>query len=293
LTQAGNNIADTIRDELTSIDNWGWLSCRQLALLMPCTSSDKASERANQILDRLASTAIEAQSSIATYPCPEEDRPQSGGVGRWAAIHYRRQPHWKRTIDVLGASLGIVLVSPLLIATAAMIKLVSRGPIFFRQQRIGALGEPFSMWKFRTMCVSVDASIHQAHVTQQMQANGTMSKLDTEQPLIPFGRSLRQLGIDELPQLFNVLQGNMSLIGPRPDVAPFESYKPWQRRRFDVLPGITGLWQVSGKNETTFEEMMRLDARYVDHRSMWLDMKIVLMTIPTVLGQWWLEDDTP
>jgi lipopolysaccharide/colanic/teichoic acid biosynthesis glycosyltransferase len=143
------------------------------------------------------------------------------------------------------------------------------------------------------MCVSVDASIHQAHVTQQMQANGTMSKLDTEQPLIPFGRSLRQLGIDELPQLFNVLQGNMSLIGPRPDVAPFESYKPWQRRRFDVLPGITGLWQVSGKNETTFEEMMRLDARYVDHRSMWLDMKIVLMTIPTVLGQWWLEDDTP
>jgi lipopolysaccharide/colanic/teichoic acid biosynthesis glycosyltransferase len=174
-----------------------------------------------------------------------------------------------------------------------IIKLVSRGPIFFRQERVGALGEPFLMWKFRTMCVTVDSSIHQAHVTQQMQANGTMSKLDDELELIPFGRTFRQLGIDELPQLFNVLRGDMSLVGPRPDVAPFESYKPWQRRRFDVLPGITGLWQVSGKNETTFEEMMRLDAQYVEQRSMWMDTKILLMTIPTVFGQWWLEDDTP
>jgi lipopolysaccharide/colanic/teichoic acid biosynthesis glycosyltransferase len=212
---------------------------------------------------------------------------QAAGVGGAFCGAVSPCPWWKRTIDVAGASVGAIVLSPLYLTAAILIKCVSRGPVFFRQQRIGAGGRPFVLWKFRTIEMGdgdAASSAHHAHIASLMDADEPLTKLDRQLKVIPGGRALRRLGIDELPQLLNVLRGEMSLVGPRPDVVPYGDYEPWQRRRFDVLPGITGLWQVSGKNNTTFTAMMRLDVTYVERRSLWLDLAILAKTIPAVLG---------
>lgn len=139
------------------------------------------------------------------------------------------------------------------------------------------------MWKFRTMKVETDEGEHARYVASLNGSGAKLKKLNLDARLIPCGGWLRASGLDELPQLINVLRGEMSLIGPRPDVLDVEDYHPSQRRRFDVVPGITGLWQVSGKNELTFEEMLELDAAYVERRSLRLDLVILLKTIPVVL----------
>jgi lipopolysaccharide/colanic/teichoic acid biosynthesis glycosyltransferase len=192
-------------------------------------------------------------------------------------------PSWKRAMDVVGAVLVLILMSPLLLGIAAWVKCVSRGPVFFRQRRIGVDGRPFTLWKFRTIEVSDAPAVHLAHISRLMASDQPLVKVDRRLAVIPGGRVLRSLGLDELPQLVNVLRGDMSLVGPRPDVIPYDNYEPWQRSRFDVLPGITGLWQVSGKNHTTFAEMMDLDIEYVRRRTVLLDLKILAKTVPTVL----------
>ncbi|MEX0612247.1 MAG: sugar transferase [Pirellulales bacterium] len=191
-------------------------------------------------------------------------------------------PFWKRAIDVGGSIVGLVILSPLLLAVAVLIKSVSQGPVFFRQRRFGAGGRPFILWKFRTIDINEATARHRSHVSNLMDSGRTLQKRDDELAIIWGGRMLRKLGIDELPQLFNVMKGDMSLVGPRPDVLPLRNYQTWQRRRFDVVPGITGLWQVCGKNHTTFSTMMRMDILYVRRRSFWLDMIILLRTIPAV-----------
>jgi lipopolysaccharide/colanic/teichoic acid biosynthesis glycosyltransferase len=140
------------------------------------------------------------------------------------------------------------------------------------------------MWKFRTMKVETDPLKHARHVASLARSAAPLKKLDTPAQLIPGGALIRAMGLDELPQLFNVLRGEMSLVGPRPDVLELDEYTPQQRRRFEVVPGITGLWQVSGKNQLTFDEMLRLDATYVERRSFWLDLLILAKTIPVILG---------
>jgi lipopolysaccharide/colanic/teichoic acid biosynthesis glycosyltransferase len=192
-------------------------------------------------------------------------------------------PSWKRAMDVTLASLALSLMLPLLVAVAVWIKVVSRGPVFFRQLRYGLAGRPFQIWKFRTIRTDDASHTHSAHVSNLMASDGRLTKLDNELAFIPGGTLLRKLGIDELPQLLNVLRGDMSLVGPRPDVLPLERYKTWQRHRFDVLPGITGLWQVSGKNQTTFSTMIWLDITYIRRRSVLFDLMILLRTVPTVL----------
>jgi lipopolysaccharide/colanic/teichoic acid biosynthesis glycosyltransferase len=194
-------------------------------------------------------------------------------------------PPWKRILDVLGAGAGLLLLAPILLAVAAYIKCVSRGPVFFRQRRYGLAGRPFTLWKFRSLETDEAASTQCSHVIDLMASDLPLEKRDSNLAVIPGGTLLRRLGLDELPQLINVLRGEMSLVGPRPDVVPFQNYAVWQRRRFDVVPGITGLWQVSGKNQTTFCTMMRLDIAYVRQRSLLLDLMILLRTIPTVLSK--------
>jgi lipopolysaccharide/colanic/teichoic acid biosynthesis glycosyltransferase len=187
-------------------------------------------------------------------------------------------------MDVGGALVALVILLPMLVGVAVMIKCVSRGPVLFRQQRYGLGGKPFSLWKFRTVKTSEAAAQHHCHVTHLMANDAPLRKLDRELALIWGGAMLRKLGLDELPQLVNVLKGEMSLVGPRPDVLPIERYQAWQRDRFHVLPGITGLWQVSGKNHTTFSTMMSLDIAYIKQRSLRLDIMILLRTIPAVLS---------
>jgi lipopolysaccharide/colanic/teichoic acid biosynthesis glycosyltransferase len=192
-------------------------------------------------------------------------------------------PRWKRAIDIVGASVLLALLSPLFVVIGLYIKCVSRGPVLFRQRRFGLGGRPFQVWKFRTIEVSNAPVRHRSHVAELMANNRPLEKCDDKLEVIPGGGVLRRCGIDELPQLINVLKGEMSLVGPRPDVVPFCDYSKWQQQRFDVLPGITGLWQVHGKNRTTFATMMRLDALYVRRRSFWLDLDILLRTIPAIV----------
>ena len=200
----------------------------------------------------------------------------------------RRIPAWKTAIDCLLVLVALTLLSPVLLLIAVLIKSVSRGPLFFKQTRIGYLGKPFTIWKFRTMHLNAETSSHQQHLQQLINSDKPMQKLDAKNDprIIPLGTLLRKSGLDEVPQLFNVLRGEMSVIGPRPCL-PYEAEKfaGWQRRRFDTLPGLTGLWQVSGKNRTTFKEMIRLDITYVRNLSPVLDGKILLRTIPAIIEQ--------
>ena len=171
---------------------------------------------------------------------------------------------------------------------AVVMKLASPGPVFFRQERVGFRGRRFKIYKFRTMKAGADAAAHQAYLRSLINSNAPMVKLDKggDSRLVPGAWLLRASGLDELPQIINVLRGEMSLVGPRPCIAyEYEQYLPWQRERFNTMPGLTGLWQVSGKNRTTFEEMIRLDIRYVRTKSLWLDAKIIVLTIPALLIQ--------
>lgn len=197
-------------------------------------------------------------------------------------------PVWKRVIDVTCCLVALPLLIVCALAMTLITKLTSPGPVIFRQERVGYQGRRFKIYKFRSMHVNADSTRHKEHFKQLVGTNAPMVKLDTkgEAWLIPGGWLLRASGLDELPQLINVLRGEMSLIGPRPCLpSEAELYQPWQRERFNALPGLTGLWQISGKNRTTFEEMIRLDIRYAQTCSCWLDLKIIALTIPALLVQ--------
>jgi lipopolysaccharide/colanic/teichoic acid biosynthesis glycosyltransferase len=201
-------------------------------------------------------------------------------------------PAWKRAMDIFGASFGLVLFSPFLLLHSVIVKIASPGPVFFRQQRIGYLGRPFTMWKLRTMDVGVDTSCHRQHVSglisgaNRRNMEKPMTKLDHDPQIIPGAMLLRKLCLDEVPQLINVFRGDMSLVGPRPPLTyEVEEFLKWQHRRFDVLPGMTGLWQVSGKNRLTFSKMVRLDIQYARQKSFWLDLIILLKTPLAIISQ--------
>jgi lipopolysaccharide/colanic/teichoic acid biosynthesis glycosyltransferase len=202
----------------------------------------------------------------------------------------------KRMIDVFGSLSLLTLLSPVLLTIAAAIKLTSRGPVLFRQKRIGEHGTPFTFLKFRSMYVNNDSSEHREYVRQLIEgraekksANGNgagVFKLTNDPRITPVGRFLRRSSLDELPQLINVLRGEMSLVGPRPPV-PYEveAYATWHRRRLlEAKPGITGLWQVHGRSRVEFDDMVRLDLRYARDCSPLLDLKILLQTPKAVLG---------
>jgi exopolysaccharide biosynthesis polyprenyl glycosylphosphotransferase len=201
----------------------------------------------------------------------------------------------KRMVDLIGASLGLLLAAPVMLLTALLIKLDSKGPVFFRQERIGTGGRPFQVWKFRTMQSGASDAAHRELVTRMLggEESGTghtgvdgkpVYKLVNDSRVTRIGGFLRRTSIDEIPQLFNVLKGDMSLVGPRPPVPyEFEAYDHWQYDRLQVRPGITGLWQVSGRNLLTYRQMCELDVEYVRDWSLYLDFKILFKTIPVVL----------
>lgn len=197
-------------------------------------------------------------------------------------------PYWKRTIDLAFCCAALPFFAVATFFVAVLMSVASPGPIFFRQERVGYMGRRFRLYKFRTMHVGADISSHQAHFANIMAANAPMQKLDAKGDgrLIPFGWMIRALGIDELPQMLNVLKGDMSVVGPRPCI-PYEyaSYTSVQRARFESTPGLTGLWQVSGKNRTTFDRMIQLDVEYASKKSLYLDLKIVLLTAPAIFTQ--------
>jgi lipopolysaccharide/colanic/teichoic acid biosynthesis glycosyltransferase len=211
-------------------------------------------------------------------------------------------PLWKRVLDVTVSLTALLLLSPLLLLIALAIKLTSPGPVIFKQPRVGYRGVIFPSWKFRSMRADADPTAHKKYlaslINQAKQADDEsedrpMIKLDKVDPRITLvGRFLRMSCLDELPQLVNVLKGEMSLVGPRPCL-PYEAenYQRWHFQRLDTLPGITGLWQVKGKNKVTFRKMIRLDILYSRQRSLGLDLSILLQTIPAVLRE--IRDGMP
>ena len=199
-------------------------------------------------------------------------------------------PRWKRVLDLTAIIMALPALLPVALVIGILIRLVSSGPILFKQERIGYRGRRFMCLKFRTMHCGAETKTHQGHLQQLMESNVPMTKMDAkgDSRIIPLGRLLRSSGLDELPQLVNVVRGEMSLVGPRPCLA-YEAarYQPWQRERFNAAPGLTGLWQVNGKNRTTFIRMMQLDIEYTRKKSLFLDLKIIFKTVPALLWQMW------
>lgn len=198
-----------------------------------------------------------------------------------SAVTIKRHPLCNRILDIVCCLLALPILCVAVLLMLLVTQLVSPGPVFFRQERVGFLGRRFKLFKFRTMRVDANLQVHQDHFKKLIVSNAPMVKLDAlhDDRLIPGGWLLRASGLDELPQLINVLRGEMSLVGPRPCIEnEFEQFLPWQRERVNALPGLTGLWQVSGKNRTTFDEMIRLDIHYARHNSFLLNLKIIALT---------------
>jgi exopolysaccharide production protein ExoY len=197
-------------------------------------------------------------------------------------------PVWKRALDIACSLAAMPVLLPLVTVIAMITKISSPGPVLFKQARVGYRGKQFLCYKFRTMKMNADTTGHQAYLNQLMGSNAPMVKLDAKSDprLIPGGWILRATGLDELPQIINVLRGEMSLVGPRPCIPyEYENYTIWQKERFSSVPGLTGLWQVSGKNKTTFSEMIHFDIQYAKTKSLFLDVKIMALTFPTLVNQ--------
>jgi exopolysaccharide biosynthesis polyprenyl glycosylphosphotransferase len=241
----------------------------------------------NQLVRRLTDAGIhvELSSSLADISAARLTvRP----LGRFPVLYIEpvHRRGWrvaaKRAFDIVVAGLGVIVLAPVLVAVAVAVKLDSRGPVLFKQERVGKEGKVFHVWKFRTMVVDAEARL--AEVVHLNEANGPLFKITRDPRVTRVGRFLRALSLDELPQLGNVLRGEMSLVGPRPALPrEMQEWAPHLHDRLRVKPGVTGMWQVSGRSDASFEEYVRLDLFYVDNWSFWIDVAIVAKTVPTVL----------
>lgn len=302
------------------IDIRGWFDTGKVGILMPYTEASSVLEIKDRICSRIRkkwpysgrpnpedlfqSYTFGGDSSNENGSSLNIHKPPSSGHGHDEKALYADlltcsfsplvKRLAKRTLDILGSLFGIIISSPLLVVIAILIKLTSPGPILFRQVRVGFLGRRFIFLKFRSMVAGADQNPHRTYVKELINArHETINRGTEENPLYkitddprvtPLGRILRRTSLDELPQLFNILKGEMSLVGPRPPI-PYEveQYKLWHYGRFlEVKPGLTGLWQVSGRSRTSFEDMVRLDLQYAENWSLWLDIKIMLKTLTAI-----------
>jgi exopolysaccharide biosynthesis polyprenyl glycosylphosphotransferase len=208
-------------------------------------------------------------------------------LGRIPLLTFSATPHdelrllAKRTIDVVLAGIGLVIASPLLLLAVVLVRLTSPGPLIFRQERCGLNGRRFTLFKFRSMVANAEEL---RPGLEHLNEKSTVFKIKNDPRLTPAGRFLRKFSIDELPQLWNILRGDMSIVGPRPPIASeVENYARWQRRRLRMRPGLTCLWAIEGRDQLDFDTMMRKDLQYIDTWSLILDLRIMLLTIPLVL----------
>jgi lipopolysaccharide/colanic/teichoic acid biosynthesis glycosyltransferase len=227
--------------------------------------------------------------SSEAFTSPEGALPMGGSVDLPPGTRLTSEV-LKRVLDVVGSAILLVVLTPLLLLVAVLIRITSPGPALFRQVRLGRAEVPFVMYKFRTMYDGRDDKSHREYVTKLLRddapslANDGLYKLSDDPRITPIGAFLRRTSLDELPQLLNVLTGKMSLVGPRPAL-PWEAelYQPEHRKRFEAKPGMTGLWQVSGRSRLTIKEALDLDARYVERRSFFFDLAILARTVVVVL----------
>lgn len=278
LEELGRLVVATRADEiLIAVDDTRY--DRLVHIVERCLKTGKVVRIYSKVLDVIARKLnVEFYSAVPVIMLSEQSR-----RSRYARV--------KRSLDVTLAAIGLVVLSPIFLIVAIGIWLSSKGPIFFRQQRIGKGGVPFNFFKFRSMHVNTDDSQHKDYVTQFIASGRATNddaikifKIQNDPRIFPFGRFIRKASLDEFPQLYNVLRGEMSLVGPRPCLPyEWECYEEWHRRRLQDLPGCTGLWQALGRSTVTFDEMVVLDLYYLSNASLWLDLKIVLHTLPVIL----------
>jgi lipopolysaccharide/colanic/teichoic acid biosynthesis glycosyltransferase len=227
--------------------------------------------------------------TVAVLEGVESRSNRERSAGGWVAMGRTAGTVAGRLLDLLVAAIVLLVLAPLLIAIALAVRIDSKGPVLFRQCRVGRGRREFTIFKFRTMCQDADAARHRKYVQTLIDGSreserGHLYKLSVDDRVTPVGRFLRSWSLDELPQLINVLRGQMALVGPRP-VIPYEvdMYPDAYLKRFAVKPGLTGLWQVSGRNERTYDEMVSFDIEYAESSSLWLDLRILAKTVPVVL----------
>ena len=289
---------DVVVDEIDRLDNllvatWahdkyvGWLSRNRIAIVLPNASAMDAWQYKLQISEysEIDSANIDAFVRYADRVVIGHDNPPTM-VPSVDELFVKRSPTWKRMFDIFGSLVGLFISAPILIVAIALIKLTSRGPAFFRQERIGVGGRTFLMYKLRTMVDNAESA--RARLAEQNETDGCAFKMKKDPRVTFIGRILRKSSLDELPQLINVLRGEMSLVGPRP--LPRDDWHPeelWYRGRHDVSPGLTCIWQVMGRGDDSisFEDWVRMDLDYVESVSFWTDLKLLFRTIPAVILQ--------
>jgi lipopolysaccharide/colanic/teichoic acid biosynthesis glycosyltransferase len=305
-------LANTLSAIMSDIDILGWFERESImGLIVPeidmanlaSTCERLESEFRKEVSSRFDGDLTERLSiRLRVYPETqplEEEEALSVDPLLFPDLHSDQRQHTtfdvlKRGIDLFGSLMLFVILSPLLLIIAGLVKLSSPGPVLYRQIRIGQMMKPFMICKFRTMYANADHGIHHNYVSwyitssgkgQEQDKKNKIFKLTNDPRITPLGHFLRKTSLDELPQLWNVLVGEMSLVGPRPPLwYELQQYKPWHRHRvLEAKPGITGLWQVTGRSRTTFDEMVRLDLRYARGRSLWADIKIILATPVAVI----------
>lgn len=291
-----------IKQTTRETDIKGWVNPEVFGLLM----LDTTGPGARRCVELLANGRGGGAYKVLTRTYPDqlfneilEQTREASGIfsldSGEAELFERVQFAIKRFLDIMGAAVGLILFSPIMLITALAIKVTSPGPVIFRQVRLGQRGRHFIFLKFRSMVAGNDDRVHRDYVANlidgnlekinQGGVNAPLYKIKDDRRITPVGKIIRKLSIDELPQFFNVLKGEMSLVGPRPPI-PYEvaKYKSWHLRQIlEVKPGITGLWQVEGRSKTSFDEMVRMDIRYVRHFSLWLDLKIMAKTVREVI----------
>jgi lipopolysaccharide/colanic/teichoic acid biosynthesis glycosyltransferase len=295
-----NKYINMLRKRIRLTDTIGWFSENNtIAILLIATDIEGARHIASEI-DNTILNNVNPPYNIFNYPNNWNSLSLNGVVSqdtekktlknnkiilKMENIFIKKLPIWKRTLDILISTMVLIILSPLFLLIAIYIRIMSPGPILFKQQRVGLNGKEFTFYKFRTMKMNNDDSYHQDHLKELIKSEKPMQKLDNQSDprIIPGGYLLRTSGLDELPQLINIFKGEMSFVGPRPSI-PYEvkEFLLWHKSRFDITPGLTGLWQVSGKNKLSFSQMIRLDISYGKKMSFWLDMFIILKTFPVV-----------
>jgi exopolysaccharide biosynthesis polyprenyl glycosylphosphotransferase len=291
-----------LRTIIRETDIVGYIDESTLGVLLPYTDQDGA----KKIIGKITSSYINPQFSIATSTFPDQVFDNLAKTGHVSSEvlelmledsikHSQFELNIKRAFDIVASMLALVVLSPFMLVVAILVKQSSPGPVIFRQPRLGAKGAPFTFYKFRSMRSDTNDQIHRDFVLKLIDGkhsvinNGNnanpLYKMTSDPRITPVGKFIRKTSIDELPQLFNVLKGDMSLVGPRPPLSyEAEKYKSWHLRRIlEMKPGITGLWQVEGRSRTGFDDSVRLDVRYLQTWSLLLDLKILFKTVKEVL----------
>jgi lipopolysaccharide/colanic/teichoic acid biosynthesis glycosyltransferase len=249
--------------------------------------SNISAERDSSVLRDISSSStanVDGNTTSAAEPVEKQTQTYEKTNREFLPFLCRPIPVWKRSMDIVGAIVGLVVFSPIMLAIAIVIKLTSKGPIIFIQERAGLGGKPFNFYKFRSMVIDADA--RKKDLIEFNERTGPVFKMTDDPRVTPVGKFIRKWSLDELPQFYNVLKGDMSLVGPRPPTLDeVAQYYNWQDMRLEINPGITCLWQIYGRHKSSFDDWVRLDIEYSRRQSLLLDLKILLLTLPAVLSR--------